>query len=241
MMTVKEVSRRTGVSVRALQYYDHIGLLKPAAYTNAGYRLYDHAALEQLQQILLYRELEFPLKDIRRILNSPDFDKAKALEQQIALLELKKEHLEKLIALAHGIKLTGGTHMDFSAFDSAKLDDYAKQANASWGHTPAYREFEAKHQGCTSADEGAMAQGLMAIFAEMGQIKTEAPESAAAQTLVRKLQDYITKHYYTCTKPILMGLGQMYAAGGEFTENIDTAGGAGTAVFANAAIQIFST
>ena len=70
MMTVNEVSKLTGVSIRTLQYYDNIGLLKPAEYTESGYRLYDDAALERLQQILLFRELEFPLKDIKDIINS---------------------------------------------------------------------------------------------------------------------------------------------------------------------------
>ena len=88
MRTVHEVSELTGVSIRTLQYYDRIGLLHPAEYTEAGYRLYDDAALETLQQILLFRELEFPLKDIRRILQSPSFDRQKALDQQIGLLEL---------------------------------------------------------------------------------------------------------------------------------------------------------
>ena len=90
MMTVHEVSRLTGVSIRTLQYYDRIGLLHPAGHTEAGYRLYDEAALETLQQILLFRELEFPLKDIKKIIGSPDFDRSKALGQQIELLELKK-------------------------------------------------------------------------------------------------------------------------------------------------------
>ena len=93
MMTVNEVSKLTGVSIRTLQYYDKIGLLHPTDYTEAGYRLYDDAALETLQQILLFRELEFPLKDIKEIIGSPDFDRSKALEQQIELLELKKEGL----------------------------------------------------------------------------------------------------------------------------------------------------
>ena len=97
MMTVNEVSKLTGVSIRTLQYYDKIGLLHPAEYTEAGYRLYDDAALETLQQILLFRELEFPLRDIKKIVESPDFDRSKALEQQIELLTLKKEHLENLI------------------------------------------------------------------------------------------------------------------------------------------------
>ena len=106
MMTVKEVSNLTGVSIRTLQYYDKIGLLHPAHRTQAGYRLYDDTALERLQQILLFRELEFSLEDIRKILKNPEFDREKALEQQITLLTLKKQHLEKLIALAEKIRTT---------------------------------------------------------------------------------------------------------------------------------------
>lgn len=79
MMTVNEVSKLAGVSIRTLQYYDSIGLLKPAEYTESGYRLYDDAAMERLQQILLFRELEFPLKEIKEIVTRPDFDKKKAL------------------------------------------------------------------------------------------------------------------------------------------------------------------
>ena len=79
MMTVNDVSKMTGVSIRTLHYYDEIGLLKPAKYTDSDYRLYDDAALEKLQQILLFRELEFPLKDIKEIVNRSDFDKTKAL------------------------------------------------------------------------------------------------------------------------------------------------------------------
>ena len=100
MMTVNEVSKLAGVSIRTLQYYDSIGLLKPAEYTESGYRLYDDTAMERLQQILLFRELEFPLKEIKEIVTRPDFDKEKALDQQIELLALKKEHLEKLITFA---------------------------------------------------------------------------------------------------------------------------------------------
>ena len=77
MMTVNEVSKLTGVSIRALQYYDKIGLLKPSGHTESGYRLYDDTALEKLQQILLCRELEFPLKEIKEIVSRPDFDKSK--------------------------------------------------------------------------------------------------------------------------------------------------------------------
>ncbi len=239
MMTVGEVSRLTGISVRTLQYYDRIGLLKATAYTEAGYRLYDDTALERLQQILLFQELEFPLKDIRQILTGADFDRDKALQQQIRLLELKKAHIEGLIVMAREIRQNGGRNMDFSAFDKTKMDAYAKQARDSWGRTDAYREFEEKSRERSKEAEMVLGQGLMAIFARMGQIKTAAPDSEAAQGLVQELQSYVTEHYYRCTDQILLGLGQMYAAGGEFTENIDAAGGEGTAVFANEAIQAY--
>ena len=123
MMTVHEVSLLSGVSIRTLQYYDRIGLLPPDGVTEAGYRLYGEKALERLQQILLFRELEFPLKDIARIVNAPDFDRAKALSQQIELLTMKKEHLEGLIVHARKILGTGEKTMDFNAFDTKKMDD----------------------------------------------------------------------------------------------------------------------
>ena len=239
MMTVNEVSKRTGVSIRTLQYYDKIGLLHPAKYTEAGYRLYDDAALETLQQILLFRELEFPLKDIKEIIGSPDFDRSKALEQQIELLTLKKEHIENLIDLAKEIKLLGVRKLNFDAFDTSKIDEYAAQAKASWGTTPAYKEFEEKSKGRTKEDDRKIYQGMIDIFAEFGAIRNTDPASEEAQALVKKLQDYITEHMYTCTKEILGGLGMMYGGGGDFTTNIDKMGGEGTAEFASGAIEIY--
>ena len=239
MMTVQKVSRLTGVSIRTLQYYDRIGLLHPTEYSDAGYRLYDDAALETLQQILLFRELEFPLKDIRKIIESPDFDRGKALEQQIELLTLKKEHIENLIDLARGIKLLGVRHLKFDAFDTKKIDEYAAQAKASWGNTPAYKEFEEKSKGRTKEQDRDISLGMMDIFAEFGAIRTTDPASEEAQALVKKLQDYITENFYTCTDEILNGLGEMYSGGGEFTKNIDSYGGEGTAEFAHQAIEIY--
>ena len=106
-LIVNEVAKLTGVTVRTLHYYDKIGLLSPSKMTPAGYRLYDEDALARLQSILLFRELQFPLKEIKEILDSPSFDRNKALEQQITLLELKKEHLQNLIDLARGMKAMG--------------------------------------------------------------------------------------------------------------------------------------
>lgn len=238
MKTVHEVSKLAGVSIRALQYYDKIGLLHPAEYTESGYRLYDDTDLERLQQILLFRELEFPLKEIKRIMDSPDFDRGKALEQQIDLLSLKKEHLENLIALARGIKAMGVRTMDFSAFDTSKIDEYAAQAKASWGTTPEYKEFEQRSKGRTPEEEQKLSIQMMGIFAEFGKVRDMDPASSQAQELVERLQGFITEHFYKCSNEILSDLGKMYAGGGDFTTNIDNAGGKGTAEFASKAIQI---
>ena len=237
MMTVHEVSKISGVSIRALHHYDRIELLPATEVTQAGYRLYDEAALERLQHILLFKALEFSLKDIKVILDSPDFDRSKALEQQIHLLELRKEHLQNLIDLARGIKAIGVKHMSFEAFDTRKIDEYAAQAKASWGTTDAYKEYEQKSAGRTKEAQQKLNVEMMHIFAEFGKIKDMSPESAEAVALAKKLQNHITENYYTCTDEILLGLGTMYAGGGDFTKNIDKVGGEGTAVFAYEAIK----
>lgn len=239
MMTVNEVSKLTGVSIRTLQYYDTIGLLKPSAYTESGYRLYDDTALERLQQILLFKELEFPLKEIKTIVDAPGFDRSKALEQQIELLTMKKEHLENLIDFARGIKWLGVKNMDFTVFDTKKMDEYAKRAKEQWGKTAEYKEFEEKSKGWTDKDQQNMANDFMQIFVEFGQMMSLEPSDEKVQLQVKKLQDYITEHFYHCTKEILNSLGKMYAGGGEFTENIDNAGGEGCAEFTAKAIEIY--
>ena len=236
MKTVNAVSKLTGVSVRTLHHYDKIGLLKPAKVTEAGYRLYDDASLRRLHAILLLRELQFPLKEIKAILDAPGFDPMGALEQQIALLQLQKQHWEDLIAHARRIQKTGVIPMDYTAFDTEKIDRYAKEAKAKWGKTEAYKEFEAKTAG---KDLTATGDKLMEVFKEFGKIRHLSPASSEAQSLVKKLQSFITHNYYNCTEQILLGLGQMYAAPGEMNENIDNAGGEGTGAFARDAITIY--
>lgn len=240
MMIVNEVSRLTGVSIRTLQYYDKIGLLPPADYTEVGYRLYDDETLQKLQIILLFRELEFPLKDIRRIIESPVFDREKALEQQVHILELKKEHIENLIDLARGVKKSGVKDMtDFTAFDTAKIDDYIAKAREYWGDTAAFKEFEEKNADRTSEENAGINTELMKIFAQFGGMKDMDPASTKVQKQVKKLQDYITDKFYKCTNTILSSLGHAYSAEGEMNRNIDKAGGKGTGEFVDKAIQIY--
>jgi len=239
MKTVKEVSHITGVSVRTLHHYDAIDLLKPAKVTEAGYRLYDDVSLQRLHAILLLKELQFSLKDIKEILDAPGFDPMEALTQQIGLLELKRQHLTDLIDHAREIQKTGVIPMDFSSFDTEKIDRYAKAAKEKWGKTDAYKEYETKTSGQSRAQIQATGDKLMDIFKEFGAIRHLSPASNEAQALVAKLQSFITDNYYTCTKQILFGLGQMYAAGDEMNENIDKAGGEGTGAFARDAISVY--
>lgn len=239
MMTVHEVSKLAGVSIRTLQYYDKIGLLHPTGYTDAGYRLYDDTDLERLQHILLFRELEFPLKDIKAIINSPDFDRGKALEQQIRLLKLKKEHIENLMNFALGIKMLGVRHMDFKVFDRSKLDEYSRQAKELYGNTLEYKKLQEKTKNRTKEEDNLLADRFMLLFREAGEIRNTDPASPEAQSIVRRIQDFITENLYTCSDEILSGLGKMYSGGGDFTKNIDEYGGEGTAEFVDKAIQIY--
>ena len=239
MKTVKQISSLTGVSVRTLHHYDSIGLLKPTAITEAGYRLYDDAALHRLQQILLLRELGFPLKDIPAILDAPEDVRRQALDDHIRQLEAKRQRLQDKISMASVMKLTEVNNMDFEQFDAKKMDDYSAQAKTLWGKTDAYREYEVKSKGRSKETDKALGDDLMGLFRELGTMRDQAADSEAVQAWVKKLQSFISEHYYTCTKQILMGLGQMYAGGGSMTENIDHAGGAGTGEFARQAIEVY--
>lgn len=239
MMTIHEVSKLAGVSIRTLQYYDKIDLLHPSGHSDAGYRLYDDTDLERLQHILLFRELEIPLKDIKAILNSPDFDREKALEQQIELLKLKKEHIDNLMNFALGIKLLGVKNMDFKAFDRSKLDEYSKQAKELYSNIPEYNEMEEKQNNRSAEDDKLLADRFMLLFKEAGGLKECGAASSEAQDLVKRIQNFITENLYTCSNKILRGLGKIYSGGGEITKNIDEYGGEGTAVFVARAIEIY--
>lgn len=148
MRTTSQVAKLTGVSVRTLQYYDEIGLLSPSKVTSSGYRLYDDEALENLQQILFFRELGFKLKEIKEILQKPDFDKTEAYRKQKNLLCLKRRRIDRLIALLEKLE-KGEPCMSFEEFDLSEyieaLEDF--KINQSdvvikhWGSTEAFDKF----------------------------------------------------------------------------------------------------
>ncbi|MCI6429926.1 MAG: MerR family transcriptional regulator [Lachnospiraceae bacterium] len=120
MKTVKEVAMITGVSIRTLRYYDEIGLLRPTELTETGYRLYDNKALEKLQEILFFRELEIPLIDIKKIIDNPNYDKEQILITQKNLLEQKRNRLNGIIELITDV-MKGVNTMSFEAFSNDEV------------------------------------------------------------------------------------------------------------------------
>ena len=238
VFTVKDISRISGVTVRTLHHYDEIGLLKPAYTAENGYRMYDDTSLKKLQSILLFRELEFPLKEICKIVNNPDFDISRALRDQREMLKLKRKHIDGLISLADSL-IKKEDNMAFKKFDRAEMEKYAEEVKQRWGATDQYSEYTQKSRSRTGEQHNALGAQLMDIFTEIGKLTNLAPEDEAVQAMVKKLQDFITDNYYNCTKDILKGLGSMYIADKRFKENIDKAGGEGAAAFVAKAIEFY--
>lgn len=240
-LTISETANLAGVTVRTLQYYDKIGLLRPSHVTVSGYRFYEDEALEMLQQILFYRELEFPLKEIKKILSHPDYDKQHALKKQKELLKLKKERLDKLILLADG-QLKGETKMSFQEFDMKSIEyakkTYAAEVKERWGDSKAYKKSMKKTNKYSEEDWKRIQKENEDIFSAFAAIRTESPGCDEALALVKRWQDHISAFSYECTNEILAGLGQMYAADKRFAKNIDQAG-EGTAKFMSEAIRIY--
>ena len=236
-MQIREFAELAGVSVRTLHYYDEIGLLPPASVDRqTGYRFYDESSLLRMQEILFYRELDFPLKSIQEILSSPRYDKQKALKEQKTLLRLKKERLERLIDAIDGA-MKGENVM--KVFDNSKMEQYMEEAKARWSKTEAWQEYEKKSAGRTAQTEKDLGEQMMEFFVRFGALRGEEPDSEPVQQVVAALQQFITDHYYTCTKEILRNLGQMYTAVGSMKDNIDARGGLGTADLAARAIEIY--
>ena len=234
-MQIKEFAAFTGVSVRTLHYYDEIGLLLPACVDKTtGYRFYNEESLLRMQEILFYRELDFSLKSIGEILSAPNYDKTKVLKEQKQLLNLKKERLERLIA-AIDSAIKGENVMN--VFDNSEFEAYKTEVQDRWGKTDAYKEHAEKTKNYGKNKWSSVAAEMDVIFGEFALCMKNgiAPGAEESQSLAKKLQDHISENYYTCTKEILFGLGQMYVADERFRNNIDKHAD-GTAAFVKEAI-----
>ncbi len=237
-LNVSEFAKITGVSVRTLRYYDEIGLLKPDIVDGGnGYRYYCESALGRMQEILFYRELDFELSEIAKIISSPDYDKKEALRSQKELLILKKQRLERIIESLESAERGEGI-VSFEVFGEGEVNSYKEEVKARWGETAAYKEQTEKTAEYTENAWKTFGRELNEIIKGFAEIKAtgEAAESKRAQEQVKRLQDFITKTQYTCTKEILASLGEMYVADERFRKNIDKAG-IGTARFISTAVK----
>lgn len=223
--TVKVVADMAGISVRTLHHYDQIGLLKPASASAAGYRLYSEADLERLQQILFFRELGFTLREIKRIVDSPGFDRRQALAAHRELLEEKRRRLDRLIAcvdrsidaLERRVSMEG--KMMFDGFDEKKLAEYREEARARWGEVvdESYRRTD-KY---TEADWAAIGAESDEINRAMAAMMDREPTDPEVQRWIGQWFRLINDRFYECTPEVFRGLGDLYVDDGRFTEFYD--------------------
>lgn len=232
-MTVSQVARGTGVSVRTLHYYDELGLLCPSARSEAGYRLYGPADLERLQQILFFRELGFALEEITRIVNEPGFDVGAALRMQRQLLAEKAVRLQALLtAVDAAIKRSEKGHPMEKQLEQTDLtdmfkdfhpEDYAAEVEKRWGQSAAYRESKQRTAGYTKAEFMTIRAESEALFGRLAALLQAgtAPTAPAALEVAEEHRQHIERWFYRCPKTLHRGLGELYVSDPRFTANLD--------------------
>ncbi|BDG34274.1 MerR family transcriptional regulator [Saccharococcus caldoxylosilyticus] len=242
-MRVKEVADLVGISVRTLHYYDEIGLLTPEKTTESGYRLYTDDDLEELQQILFFKELGFPLKKIKEIINNPSFDRHKALVLQRKMLLEKRRQLDKMIAtidktiqhMKGEIQMTNKEK--FEGFDF-RHNPYEQEARELWGDE-AVDKANAKIGSMSKAEQEAMVRAMNSIYKKLAALRHGSPESEEAQAAIKEWYDFLNHNFGNYSLEAFKGLGQMYVDDERFTKNIDQFG-EGLAKFMRDAMAVFA-
>lgn len=242
---IGKVAELAAVTVRTLHHYDEIGLLTPSDRTHAGYRRYDEADLERLQQILYYRELGFSLEEIATILDDPQADATGHFRRQHRLITERIKRLQEMVnaiefameANKVGISLTPDER--FEVFGDFNPDDYTDEAEQRWGGTEAYRESARRTGQYTKADW----QRIQAEAAEWSERLIDVmaaglpADSAEAMELAEEHRQHISRWFYECSYEIHTGLADMYVADERFTEFYDKIK-PGMAQYLNAAIHV---
>lgn len=227
---VKEVAEFTGVSVRTLHHYDQIGLLTPEAVSTAGYRLYSEENLERLQQILVFKETDLSLHEIKEIIDRPEFNRKENLIKHKELLLAKKKRLEEMIMTVertiHSIE--GGYHMEekdmFKGFDMREIEEhqkkYSEEAKERYGKE-IVEKVEKKTAGYSAENWGDIQSKTDEIYQRLIAGMEQGPKAPEVQQAVADWRKFITDHYYDCTLDIYRGLGDLYVDDPRFTRNID--------------------
>ena len=222
------MAKLCGVSVRTLRYYDQTGLVKPTKVSPSGYRFYDESALQTLQEVLFYRELELPLSQIAALLHEPRRDRAQLLADHKKLLLLKREKLDGLLRLLDDIEQSGGTpmkeHRTTLSTLCAAQEQFQEEAKARYGGTKQWAQFEQKNpSGTPSFAANEEADEIFSAFAALAKAHAS-PGGKEALALARRWQAHITARYYDCTDEILCSLAQMYVADPRFFQSLERYG-----------------
>jgi DNA-binding transcriptional MerR regulator len=243
LMSVNEVAKETGITIRTLHYYDKIGLLSPSTLSEANYRYYSKEDLDKLQQILFYKEVGFELKDIKSMMDAPAYTKEQALKRHKNLLLLKRKRLDKLIVLVEQT-LKGEDIMSFQAFSEDEIrklqQEYYKEAKERWQHTPAFNEYQRKYpNGENSSQWKTFDLAARKIFGKIFTYIDEAPSHPNVQAAIDEWRSFITEHYYDCKIEIFRGLGLLYVEDERFEKTINSYGDNRLAHFISEAIAIY--
>ena len=213
MYTVKQIANLAGVSVRTMHYYDEIDLLKPSTVGNNGYRYYSDDALFQLQQILLYREMDLDLQQIKAIMADEGFDLVTALQQHRQTLQRKLERLQTLVNTVDAtiLHLVGEVNMSnknvFEGFNEEKQKAYEQEAKEMWGDSVT-QSVKLWHSYSDERKEAVMQEGGE-IYAALAENMSLGAESAQVQALLERWHEHI-RNFYEPSFERLRGLGEMY-------------------------------
>lgn len=217
MRTVGDVARLAGVTVRTLHHYDEIGLVEASGRSDAGYRLYGDDDLERLQTVLFYRELGFPLDDIRTLLADPDFDRGAALREQRKLLTEQVHRLERMVRAldeaidAHERNETMSDDAMFAVFGEEQRE-LQEEARERWGDTDAWQQSRARTAGYTEQDWEELKAESGRIMQQIAETYRSgaAPDSEAAMYAVDAHRRQIDERFYPCSREMQVHLGEMY-------------------------------
>jgi DNA-binding transcriptional MerR regulator len=224
--TVKQLAKIAGISVRTLHYYDEIGLLEPSFVKENGYRQYEEAELLKLQQILFFRELEFPLEEIVKIMSSSNFDAVKALRDQRKLLEMKKERINGLLVTIDKTiaNLKGGESMSnddlFGSFTDDDISKYKDEVKEKWGNTDAYKQSMERTKHWTKEDYKKAAADSKLFLKKLGDTMDKGATSPEFQALVEEQYKSVNR-FYDCSLEMFKNLGEMYIADPRFTKTYE--------------------
>ena len=222
--TVKMVADLAGVSVRTLHHYDAVGILSPQERSPAGYRVYSHADLERLQQVLFFRELGFGLREIKAILSDPSFDRRQALRDHRELLCSRRERIERLIGAVDGTlaSLEGGSELSeeamFQGFDNA---EYEEEVRRKWGHTAAYKESRERAEAYSQDDWNDIMQQQQTILRDIAGLADRSPDDPDVLDAVRRMHNLINDRFYACPLAMFRGLGDLMVEDPRFTDTFD--------------------